>query len=210
MILLSKGTTNAKTIKNVLPTYILYLSPFKDNSKGISVCPNASPGCISSCLFTAGMGIFSNVQKARRNKTDFYLSDRTNFCFQLWSELEKINSKGIKTAIRLNGTSDLDFHAIVKNRIGKDLFDLRNLVFYDYTKVIGKALKYNGTKYRVTFSRSELNESECIKALTSGINVSIVFNHKKPMPKLKWAIRISVNQSMSPVALSLPGIHYAG
>jgi hypothetical protein len=181
--LLSEGLTNAKTAKNETKTYILNLAPFNLNSFGISVCPNASEGCIASCLFSAGRGAFSNVYQSRIRKTDFYLSDKVGFCTMLWNELSDISRKAVKgnynVAIRLNGTSDLDFFGIVKNRIGKDLFSLTNLVFYDYTKLNGKVLKYqeqrNSGQYYLTFSRSENNWADCLTALNMGVNVAVVF-----------------------------------
>lgn len=181
MNLLSKGVTNAKTVKNALPTYIMYLSPA--DTSGTNVCPNKSLGCTIACLFTAGMGAFSNVMNARLQKTLFYIKDRTGFCKQLFSELVKISNKGTPTAIRLNGTSDLDFVGILKNRIKQDILELPNLSFYDYTKTLGKAIKYKDTpNYTITFSRSETNEKECLTALSMGINVAVVFDHRKPLP----------------------------
>ena len=116
--LLSKGNSNAKTAKNDQETYILYLAPFNQNSKGINICPKASKGCAASCLFTAGRGSFSNVIKARQNKTEYYLQDKKAFINQLASELIKIDKKASKnnkqTLIRLNGTSDLDFIFLLK------------------------------------------------------------------------------------------------
>ena len=181
MRLLAKGTSNAKTIKNELLTYIMYLAPF--DTSGTNVCAKASLGCRISCLFTAGMGAFSNVIQARLNKTLFYINDRTNFCKQLYTELADISSKGKPTAIRLNGTSDLDFVSILKNRINADILALPNLHYYDYTKIIGKAIKYKDRpNYTITFSRSENNESDCLKALSMGINVAAVFDHRTPFP----------------------------
>lgn len=183
MNLLSKGTTNAKTIKNSLPTYIMYLAPFT-TAGSVNVCPNATEGCTIACLFKAGMGVFSNVINARIAKTKFYLENRTEFCKQLYSELVKINSKGEVTAVRLNGTSDLDFISILKNRIGVNILELSNLRFYDYTKTIGKVIKYQDVpNYTITFSRSETNEEQCKSALSLGTNVAVVFDHRKPLPK---------------------------
>jgi hypothetical protein len=185
--LLSLGSTNSKTAKNSLDTYILYLSPFNQNSFGINVCPKASPGCIASCLFSAGRGRFSNVINARTNKTDFLLSDKLGFVTMLTNELIKINNKAIKegkkVAIRLNGTSDLDFVGMVKNKLNFDLLSLENLVYYDYTKIYGKALKYkDATNYFVTLSLAEnSNLLEIREALNLGINVSAVF--KKDIPE---------------------------
>lgn len=181
--LLSEGSTNAKTAKNETKTFILYLAPFNLNSFGLSVCPKASQGCIDSCLFSAGRGAFSNVYQSRIRKTDFYFSDKKGFCEMLFSELAQLSKKAVKgnykIAIRLNGTSDLDFFGILKNQIGKDLLSLDNLVYYDYTKLIGKVIKYqdqikNG-QYFLTFSRSEDNWSDCLTALNMGTNVAVVF-----------------------------------
>jgi hypothetical protein len=182
--LLSDGSTNAKTIKNSLKSYILYLSPYTKNSKGINICPNASNGCILACLDTSGMGVFSNVQFARIQKTDFYIYERQAFINKLANELMRLNKKaeklGEKFAIRLNGTSDLDFIAIIKNRTQIDVLELPNLVFYDYTKTLGKVKKYAGTNYVLTFSRSESNNDECIEALRLGVNVAVVFKNALP------------------------------
>jgi hypothetical protein len=188
--LLSEGSTNAKTAKNELKSYILYLAPYNLNSFGINLCPKASEGCLQACLFSAGRGAFFSVSNARTKKADFYLSDKVGFCNMLFHELSEISKKavkeGYKVAIRLNGTSDLDFFAIVKNRIGKDLLSLDNLVFYDYTKLPGKVLKYQDAmkagKYFLTFSRSENNWAECLQALAMGVNVAVVFDKKKPLP----------------------------
>ena len=59
--LLSTGISNAKTAKNSLDTFILYLAPYKQNSKNINICPQASKGCAAACLFTAGRGIMAPV-----------------------------------------------------------------------------------------------------------------------------------------------------
>lgn len=188
--LLSEGATNAKTEKNELKTFILYMAPAGTNAYGINLCPKASEGCLAACLFTAGRGAFNSVYEARLAKANFYVEHRTEFCQQLFNELEKINLAAIKgsykVAIRLNGTTDLDFFAIVKNRIGKDLFSLSNLVFYDYTKLIGKVLKYqeqmNSGRYFLTFSRSENNWSDCLTALNMGVNVAVVFGSDELKP----------------------------
>ena len=81
--LLSPGATNAKTAKNEIKTFILYLAPYNQNSKKINICPKASKGCAAACLFTAGRGAFSNVIKSRTNKTEYLLSNKSLFIKQL-------------------------------------------------------------------------------------------------------------------------------
>lgn len=186
--LLSKGTSNAKTAKNILETHILYLSPYTQNSKGVNVCPKASKGCLESCLFTAGRGAFNSIKQARTNRTELYLSNRQLFCEMLAKELTALNKKaqkqGAKIAIRLNGTSDLDLIHIINFRMGIDILnDFEHLEFYDYTKILGKVEKYAGTRYKLTFSRAEDNEAEAKKALMYGVPVSVVFHHKNELPK---------------------------
>jgi len=184
--LLSKGTSNTKTAKNSLKTYILYLAPYNQNSKGINICPKASKGCAAACLFTAGRGKFNNVKNARINRTEYYLQDKERFCLQLAGELIKINKTAQKTgeqvAIRLNGTSDLDFIYLLKKYAQLDPFSLEQLIYYDYTKILGKVKKYiNETRYILTFSRAEDNHQDALTALELGANVSAVFNG--PIPK---------------------------
>ena len=184
--LLSKGITNAKTKKNSLKTFILYLAPYNQNAKKINICPMASKGCAKACLFTAGRGKFSNVQNARINKTNYFLYNKELFIKQLALEIvretAKAEKKGEKIAFRLNGTSDIDFIYLLKKYASLDIADLYpTAVFYDYTKILGKVKKYKDhINYYLTFSRAEDNESAAIAALNDGSNVSIVFNGALP------------------------------
>lgn len=185
MKLLSNGVTNAKTKKNELRSFIMYLAPA--NLSGKNTCPNASPECIQLCLNTAGMGVFSNVQLARIAKTEFLWKDRKGFYTKLLREISNANKlakrKGEKFAIRLNGTSDIDHIQLLKNVCGVDVltaFD--NLVFYDYTKNINHIKRYLNTNYHLTFSLSEINKEKALQVLEMGVNVAVVFTHKKPLP----------------------------
>lgn len=185
--LLTHGSKNVKTAKNqiIAESYILHLSPHKLNSFGKNVCGNASIGCATACLNTAGMGKFSNVQAARQRKTDWFFSDPVGFLTQLYRELYLINAEAMldnrSIAIRLNGTSDLDFIALFKLKINKDILEeFTHLQFYDYTKHYKRAVAYLGSKYSLTFSRSETNDNDCRKFLELGGNVAVVFNQLPP------------------------------
>lgn len=184
--LLSPGHTNAKTKKNELKTFILYLAPYNQNAAGVNLCPNASKGCAAACLFKAGRGAFNSVQSARINKTNFYIQDKSLFIKKLAGEIiketAKAKKKGEKIAFRLNGTSDQDFIYLLKKYAGLDIADLAPVaVFYDYTKILGKVKKYiNAPNYVVTYSRAEDNEAEALKALSFGANVSAVFSDQLP------------------------------
>ena len=181
--LLSPGNTNAKTAKNEIETYILYLAPA--NTIGShNVCPFASPGCKASCLYSAGRGAFSNVQNARINKTKFWAYDRQAFYFQLHSELLQLDflasAQDKKIAIRLNGTSDIDHLDLLNRYTGHNWLTSKSLLFYDYTKNINVYKKYLGTTYKLTFSMSETNFDQVKDVLDMGGNVAAVFARDLP------------------------------
>lgn len=183
--LLSKGSTNAKTAKNEIETFILYLAP-SDTIGTHNLCPFASDGCRKSCLYSAGRGAFSNVQQSRINKTKFWAYDRSNFYMQLTEEIFLIHQRSKKTgkeiAIRLNGTSDIDHLSLIFKYTGVNFLDdaYKNLLFYDYTKNPNHIRKYSGTRYKLTFSLSEINQSEAIQILLDGGNVAAVFAGELP------------------------------
>lgn len=171
--LLSKGDTNAKTKKNKRDTMILYLTP--GQVMGRNMCPKASEGCLQACLNTAGRGAFGNVQQARLKRTEFLLNDRKSFLKQCADEINKQAKKTEELAVRMNGTSDLKLvEMLVSDNAIAD-----NVVFYDYTKIhqkAGRRILSSGHLYVVTFSRSEINESEAIAVLHRGGHVAVVFN----------------------------------
>lgn len=176
--LLSKAESNAKLSKGLKygwDSFILYLAPYNQNSKGVNLCPHASALCVLACLFTAGRGRMSNVEQARRNRTEYYLHDRKRFLSQIVQELTKI-AKHSNQAVRLNGTSDIDWLKMFK-AYGWDLLEMfPSIEFYDYTKSLHRWLKYRDTRYHLTFSRSESNEAECLQVLSMGGNVAVVFD----------------------------------
>jgi hypothetical protein len=176
-------TNNHKTIKGEslgYITYIMYLSPFTDNSQKINLCPHASKGCSSACLFNSGFGgMYERVREGRRNRTEWFLSDRKSFMLKIESEIaaavKKHEGKAIVT-IRLNGTSDIRFEKI-KVRDGKNIFELfKDVQFYDYTKNPKRFDIELPSNYHLTFSRSEDNGKTALKILAKGFNVAMVFN----------------------------------
>lgn len=181
--LLSKGITNAKTAKNSLETYILYLAP-ATQLEGFNLCPFASEGCKASCLYTAGRGRFTSVQQARLNKSKLWAYDREEFYNMLINEIMSISKKAVKSgetiAIRLNGTSDIDHIDLLKRYTKIDVLALPNVVFYDYTKNPNHIKRYINTAYKLTFSRSECNEETALQVLSDGGNVAVVFAKELP------------------------------
>ena len=176
-------TNNVKTVKGEklgYITYILFMSPFTANSKGINVCSHATAGCAASCLVGSGFGgIYTSVANGRRNKTEYFLKDRVKFLEQLDFEIGRairLNAGKAIVTIRLNGTSDLPFEKF-KVRDGKTLFELYpNIQFYDYTKNYLRFDKVLPSNYHLTFSRSETNHAKAMEILARGFNVAMVFD----------------------------------
>jgi hypothetical protein len=183
--LLSPGSTNSKTAKNSIETFILYLAP-ADTIKSHNLCPFASDGCKKACLYTAGRGKFSNVQESRINKAKYWAYNRKQFYIQLADELLKIHDKAIQSgkaiAVRLNGTSDIDHLDLLKRYSGIDFLDqfYSDLIFYDYTKNINAIKKYKGSRYHLTFSLSESNFLQALSVLSEGGNIAAVFANELP------------------------------
>lgn len=184
--LLSVGT-DAKTVKGEKFGYftgILYLAPANEAGFG-NLCPNASDGCLASCLYTAGRGAMSTIKEARIRKTRLFFSDKPKFLDTIQQDIKDLIKSGTKQAkkvcVRLNGTSDVPWE-----RLG--LFDkFSDVQFYDYTKSESRAIDFGLGKmpknYHLTFSRSESNEASALKVLANGGNVAVVFNGKLPE---KW------------------------
>jgi hypothetical protein len=178
-------TDNVKTTKgNKLGyiTYIMYLSPFTFNSKGINLCSHASKGCAESCLVGSGFGgMFPKVNEARVKRTEYYLSSRVEFINQLHTEIVKAIKKNKDKAIltiRLNGTSDIGFEKFkIFEDNTKNIFEMfPDIQFYDYTKNYTRFDKVLPKNYHLTFSRSEINHEKSLAVLKKGYNVAMVFD----------------------------------
>ena len=171
------STTNYKTSKGEklgILTGILYLAPAKIS--GYEVCPMRSAGCTAACLYTAGMGAFSNVQQARIKKTKMFFEQREEFFKLLHKDIKSLIAKAKKEnlvpAVRLNGTSDINW---VRFKLFEQYPEVQ---FYDYTKMLNHLTK-DVANYHITFSKNESNDLDCKIALERGYNVAVVFNTKK-------------------------------
>ena len=174
-LLTSSNIKLQKGEKQGYKSYILHLAPY--TLGGINVCPKATAGCIAGCLNTAGHGgmfkageTTNTVQEARIRRTRFFASDRAGFMDTLISDVTKAikqaERKGMIPVFRLNGTSDLSWEKYLVD--GKNIFEhFPNIQFYDYTKVLGRKVKHI-PNYHLTFSRSEDNDADVMKALEQG------------------------------------------
>ena len=162
-------------------TAIMYMMPLNTR-----ICPYQDIAkCKSACLNTAGRGAFSNVQKARLRKTEWFLNDEPSFMEQLFQDITKFvrhcTKHGRKPAVRLNGTSDIQWE--YKKYLGQTLFEhFPEVQFYDYTKIPTRNIS-NIPNYQLTWSYSEANLKYADffrEALDKGMNVAVVFNHDLP------------------------------
>ena len=173
MKLLSANNTKIKKGEKLgWKTLGLSLAPHTISGKNL--CPHASEGCALACLNTAGMGVFSNVQKARLEKTKYLLENRAEFLNQLKKEISNAKKRIEKLAIRLNVLSDLPWHNLVEMEKNKEV------QFYDYTPNPSRMIQFlKGelpSNYHLTFSRKENNQAHVELILSMGGNVAVVFD----------------------------------
>lgn len=187
MKLLSTNTKLSKDGKGYL-LLGLQLAPHTQAGVG-NVCPNASAGCASACLFSAGRGVFPNVMQARIAKTKFFFADKKGFMTQLFKEINsairKAKKENLKLALRLNTISDIAWEKVKHE--GQNVFDaFSDVQFWDYTKSPQRMTAFLAgdmpSNYHLTFSRSEeaANQKFADSFLKSGGNVAAVFRGKRP------------------------------
>lgn len=172
MKLLASNTKLEKGTKLGWETLGLSLAPA--NLSGKQLCPHRSAGCEFSCLNTAGMGVFSNVQEARIAKSRFLIERRNEFIAKLEKEIKLAKKRLEKVAIRLNVLSDLPWHNMV------DMEKYSDVQFYDYTPNLQRMIQFlKGelpSNYHLTFSRKENNQSKVELVSSMGGNVAVVFD----------------------------------
>jgi len=172
-------STNPKTEKSRIQTYILHLAP--SDISGVNVCPGAG-NCRKICLHFAGNPVYmTNKQKARIRRTLAFSADRQRFAQLLVvAILAKLNvTTDENIAIRLNGTSDIawenvdffvtpEFATFCRRKFGRDLplgkrniFEIFNAtaehapnrpIFYDYTKIKRNWAECKRLSYHLTAS----------------------------------------------------------
>lgn len=184
------SSDNPKAIKARQYGYmnaIHYMAPASLAGVG-NLCPSASQGCIDLCLGQhSGAATYypsviqSRIAKARRfmKERHAYLSDMAR---AIQSEIRKAKRNGLRLCVRPNGSTDIAFEAI-RDKDGKTLIErFPDIQFTDYTKSVKRALAFAAGKmpanYSLTFSRSETNETDCIRVLQAGGNVAVVFRNK--------------------------------
>ena len=155
-------------------TAILYLAP-DTTVTNKTICPNASRnGCSNDCLASSGRLGMINGQLAQIRRTLYYLYHNESFMIQLQNEIDKYHKKyGDTLAVRLNGTSDLNWAEFIANN--------PKIQFYDYSKHRNMIVKNKNKNHHYTFSGSmysDYSRKELTKAVNSGLNIALAFNTK--------------------------------
>lgn len=180
-------TNSVKTAKGEKVGYLTgvqYLSPADES--GTNLCTSATIQCIKACLKTSGRMGLGEAHVARLIRTMFFL-----YCFDQYRERlraeiralqRKADKKGMRLAIRLNGTSDVPWESVKHGRLLQSLMaEFPHAEFYDYTKHVGRCLKayrerHGLERYSLTLSFSGTNWKGCESALKEGTNVAVVFD----------------------------------
>ena len=177
-------TTSAKIEKSdaysdEFKTSIMYALPAMQS--GHNACSDAGV-CANACIDTTGR--MPMVKAAREYRSNLFYDNRAEFGAQLIAEtqenIKRNDKKGLRTAERLNGTTDYAWeHIRFDGQSMPERFP--NVQFYDYTKSVKRARQHaSGTmpsNYHLTFSRSELTPDSLVTELVeSGQNVAVVFD----------------------------------
>ena len=165
-------------------TYAIYLAPAK--TSGYNTCAYSTPECRLGCLNTsgrAGIEEFSGlcaIKNARIKKTRLLFEETVFFMSWMIAEIKSARAKakrdGFYFSVRLNATSDIDWHNIYVD--GKNIYQIfPDVAFYDYTKNHTK-FENKADNYHLTYSYTGRNWDKCEALLQMGYNIAMVFNVK--------------------------------
>lgn len=178
---------------------IHYMAPAATAGVG-NLCSHKSPFCESLCLgLTSGQaGMVKDidsaapqgniVRQARVDKARRFMRDRAAYMRDVVRSLELVEkqarARGLKLCVRPNGSTDIAWEGVACERNGqtfRNIFEaFPRVQFVDYTKNPRRFWRPLPANYHLTLSRSELNERDCLDALSRGVNVAVIFAGDKP------------------------------
>lgn len=193
--LLSSGSTKIEKSNKLSDKYfsrIVYLAPDDLADGKNTLCPYAKIAkCSEACLNTAGMGKFSNVQQSRIRKSLLFLNDRQEFMRQLVQDVNKFLKEcdrlGKKPALRLNGTSDIQWETIEVDGYENIFAMFPQIQFYDYTKIPTRKVEHI-PNYHLTWSYSEANDKYATLFDKVSNNIAVVF--RDALPKMFKGLKV--------------------
>ena len=139
----------------------------------------------------------------RMRKTHYFLKRNGAFMRELLvhiaKEIRTAKRLGFRICVRLNGATDIAFEnvaVVVDEALAAELTAISGMKvtagkhtafscfpkvqYVDYTKKASRFDKVLPNNYDLTFSRSELNDAECLALLARGHNVAVIFKNKFP------------------------------
>ena len=193
--LLSSGSTKIEKSNKLSDKYfsrIIYLAPDDLADGKNTLCPYAKIAkCSEACLNTAGMGKFSNVQQSRIRKSLLFLNDRQEFMRQLVQDankfLKECDRLGKKPALRLNGTSDIQWETIEVDGHDNIFAMFPQIQFYDYTKIPTRKVEHI-PNYHLTWSYSQANDKYATMFDKVSNNIAVVF--RDALPKMFKGLKV--------------------
>ena len=153
---------------------INYMAPAETAGVG-DMCPWSSAACRALCLGEhsgqAAMqkeGETNAVLESRKAKTVMFMRARAQFMRELAAGIgraaRKAQREGLKLCVRLNGATDINWIAVIKQ--------YPDIQFVDYTKSVDRAIAHAQGKlpanYHITFSFSGDNHDACDRVLSRG------------------------------------------
>jgi len=193
--LLSSGSTKIEKSNKLSDEWfsrIIYLAPDDLADGKNTLCPYAKIAkCNEACLNTAGMGKFSNVQQSRIRKSLLFLNEPQEFMRQLVQDankfLKECDRLGKKPALRLNGTSDIQWETIEVDGHDNIFAMFPQIQFYDYTKIPTRKVEHI-PNYHLTWSYSEANDKYATLFDKVSNNIAVVF--RDALPKMFKGLKV--------------------
>ena len=193
------GVNNAKTNKtraHGVLAGVMYLAPADMATEGrLTLCAYADKAkCKVGCLNTSGRGRMTSVQLARVRKTLAYLQHPEAFFATLDQDIQNLKRKAsalrLTPAVRLNGTSDIDFLEFIARH--------PDVQFYDYTKNFTRVDHPRPGNYHLTLSYSEADPGYARNVLsrvwagegastpsTPKANMAVVFRNAETVARVR-------------------------
>lgn len=172
LINVNSSTKVEKGTKLKVNTAILYMQP-ADKVATITLCAGADKfGCKSGCLISSGQLGMTPAQNAVTKRTIMYLLEQERFFKVLRAEIYMHSANyGESLAVRLNGTTDIDFSDFIAS--------MPDIQWYDYTKIYHRVKHNKLPNYDLTFSGSANSESTLkitARAIREGFRTVLAVN----------------------------------
>jgi hypothetical protein len=176
-------------------TWGLSLAPARSAGLPVTVCPQATPGCMRFCVAGSGKAItFANVSQSRQRLTKALYDHPIAFCRILVDDViqaaAKAKASGDGCAIRLNVFSDVEWERALP--VLFEIAEPLGVAFYDYTKVLSREVP---PSYRLTLSHSEVNRLGLFKHVggidgpMESIAIPVDVKRGRPLPSTWHGVR---------------------